>query len=333
MKSKWLAATGALILVTALGVTLAVWAGRSPVVSDCVGTVPTGSAFAAYRVKAGDGNCLQGYLWAPTAPPRGVLVVVHGLHDHARRYESLARDANALGLAVIAQDLRGHAGSGGAPQRLDSPQQVLADLELARAEAQRRFPGVPMFLYGHSLGGMVAAQAAARSGTASWNGLIVSSAALVRPAGVTAGKQKLVAVLSAIAPNLGLEAVDEALLVREPAARAALAADALIHRAKLPARTVDTLLTGASDLQTRMPTLTVPVLALHGQQDKVTDPSGPASLRALAGAAVKTVKLYPLALHDLLHEPENEDVRQTIMAFLRQRMDQPDARPPSESRP
>lgn len=315
---KSLLLLGLLLVLGGLAAGLAFWRGASPVVSACAGSVPQG-AFVAYRAQAADGNCLQGYVWAPPAEVRGVLVVVHGLHDHARRYERLAQALNGSGVAVIAQDHRGHGGSGGAPQRLDSVAQLLGDVDLARAEAQTRFPGVPQLLYGHSMGGMVAAQHAARQPKA-WSGVVLSSAALVLPPGVTPGKARVVSLLSALAPQLGLEAVDEALLVREPAQRQAMAADTVLIRDPLPARTVSTLLSGVIDLQGRWPALQAPLLLMHGAQDQVTDPAGSRLALDQAASTQKQRIVFEQARHDLLHEPESAQVIQNIDAFVASRL-------------
>lgn len=297
---------------------VAVQRGHAPVTGACPGAMPTGS-FTAYRISAADGNCLQGYHWAPPSAPRAVLVVVHGLGDHARRYERLAQELNAAGVAVVAQDHRGHAGSGGARQRLDSIDQLLADVDLALREATRRHPGVPVFLHGHSLGGLVVAQYAARQGQG-LAGVVVSSAALKRPAAASDTQVRVVSALSAVAPNLGLEALDPAKVVREPAARTAVGDDPQIARDKLPARTVATLLGGVDDLQARLPAVTRPLLILHGQADTITDPAGSQRLLERSGSADKALKQYEQALHDLLHEPEAAAVRREIVAFVTARV-------------
>jgi acylglycerol lipase len=309
-----LATLAGVIATAAVVATVAVQRGRAPVTGACAGALPTGS-FTAYRIAAADGNCLQGYHWAPPAATRAVLVVVHGLGDHARRYEELARERNAAGVATLAQDHRGHAGSGGARQRLDSIEQLLGDVDLALNEAARRHPVVPVFLHGHSLGCMVVAHHAARRGQG-LAGVVVSSAALKRPVTASDAQVRVVSLLSAVAPNLGLEALDPAKVVREPAARAALVDDPGIERSKLPARTVATLFAGVDDLQPRLRAISRPLLILHGQADTITDPVGSQWLLERSASTDKALKRYDPALHDLLHEPEAASVRREIVAFV-----------------
>jgi acylglycerol lipase len=313
---KSLIALGSLAAVLAVAAAAAVQAGARPKAGDCDGPLPTG-AFTAYRVQAADGNCLQGYAWAPAdaAAPRAVLVVVHGLGDHARRYATLAQTLNAEGVAVLAQDHRGHAGSGGARQRIDSIGQVAGDVELALAEAARRWPGVPLFLHGHSMGGLAVAHVAAQTAQP-LAGVVVSSAALQRPASAGAVQVAVVRTLSALAPELPLEALDPAKVVRQPAAQAALAADPLLAHQKLPARTVAALLGGIDTVQPLMSQVKQPLLVLHGSADSITEPEGNHTLAARAASSEKSLHLYDGALHDLLHEPEAAAVTQQILGFV-----------------
>lgn len=311
-----LASLTAVLAVTAVG---AVQIGARPAVGKCIDPLPTG-AFQAYRIEGADGNCLQGYTWTPaSATPRAVLVVVHGLGDHARRYGALAQSLNAQDVAVLAQDHRGHAGSGGARQRIDSVEQAAADVQLALGEAARRWPGVTQVLHGHSFGGLVVTHIAATTAQP-LGGVIVSSAALQRPAGVSDGQLAVVRALSALAPSLGLDPLDPANVVREPAAQAALAADPLISREKLPARTIAALLTGVDALQPKLEAVRQPLLVLHGGADTVTPPAGSRALYERAASAEKTLRLYDSARHDLLHEPEAGVVTQEITDFVTRRV-------------
>ena len=150
--SRWVKGFGWWLAALAGAAALAAFAGARPSVGDCSG-VATAPGTSSYRVRAADGNCLQGYLWSPAAAPaQAVAVLVHGIHDHPGRYDGLARALNAQGVAVLAQDHRGHGASGGARQRVDSVAQLAADVGLALAEASRRHPGLSLFLYGRHPG-------------------------------------------------------------------------------------------------------------------------------------------------------------------------------------
>lgn len=126
----------------------------------------------------------------------------------------------------------------------------------------------------------------------------------------------MVGTLGLLAPGLPLEAVDPAQVVREPAAREALANDPVIQREKVPARTIATILGGVVELQPLMPGIKAPLLILHGGADKVTDPAGSRALAQRAGSSDKKLVVYDAALHSLLHEPEGTAAQREIVAFV-----------------
>ncbi len=321
-------ALAALALIVGSGVAAA-WLGSRPSIGGCSAQVPAaseggGSRFTPYRVTAADGNCLQAYEWKPISRPvRGAIVIVHGIHDHARRYEDLARALSERGVAVYAQDHRGHGPSGGARQRVDSVKQLTGDIDLALREAAKRHPGVPLFLHGHSMGGLVAATYVVRHAHRKeprLSGVILSSAALKLPASVSATARRIVGTISTLAPELAIQVVDEAEIVRDATARQALANDPVISREKLPARTVATILRGITGIEKRMEEIAIPVLILHGTADKVTEPDGSREMARRARSPDKTLKLYEGAYHDLLHEPERTAVVVDIVAFIENKL-------------
>lgn len=319
--SKIKKGVGVVVLTVAAAAALAAAIGSRASIGDCQ-DVATVAGVPTYRVKAADGNCLQGYAWVPSgAAVRAVAVLVHGIHDHPGRYADLARALNGNGVAVYAQDHRGHGASGGARQRVDSVAQLAGDVGLAVAEARRRHPDVPVFLYGHSMGGLVVAHMVAPRADGSavqpkLAGAVLSSAALVLPASASGGARAVVGTLSRLAPGLPLEAVDPSLIVREPAARATLASDPAIQRDKVPARTIATILGGIVDLQPLMSGIQVPLLILHGGADQVTEPAGSRALAERASSSDKKLVVYDAALHSLLHEPEGPAAQREIVAFV-----------------
>lgn len=290
---------------------LAVHRDRGSAPADCrPGASPSGAQ--TLQLRSADGLCLQAYAWTPATPPRAALLLVHGLHDHAQRHAALAAALQADGVAVLAMDLRGHGRSGGRAQRVDSLAQALDDIGRATALLRERHPGVPLLLHGHSFGGALAAHTALQS-PATWSGVVLSSAALQRPAGVSDGAAALVGRLGSWAPALGLEALRVERMVREPDAQAALRDDPLLQAGKLPARTVATLLQTVAALDGVR--LAVPQLLLHGEADTLTDAAG--SQAWAARQAKAELLLLPEARHDLQNEPEGAAVRARIVGFVR----------------
>src|SRR5689334_14347215 len=109
----------------------------------------------------GGEQCLFDQSWTPrTAPLRGVFVLVHGLRDHSTRYDAFARALAARGYVVYAEDLRGHGRSGGDRQFIDSLEIYVDDVLAEIARARHEHPGLPVFVFGHSMGGAVVARLA-----------------------------------------------------------------------------------------------------------------------------------------------------------------------------
>lgn len=322
--SKWIRGLVIGVAALAAAAALAAFTGARPSVGDCAGNA-TAAGAATWRVKAADGNCLQGYEWKPAGVPvRAAVVLVHGIHDHPGRYATLAQALVPKGGAVYAQDHRGHGASGGARQRVDSISQLVGDAELTIAEAAKRNPGVPLFVYGHSMGGLVAAHIAVKDAAQPrLAGVVLSSAALALPPSASGGARAVVGTLSRLVPDLPLEAVDDLQIVRDSAARSELARDPAIQRDKVPARTIAAILDGVIDLQPLMPTIATPLLILHGGADRVTLPEGSRMLAQRAGGTDKKLVVFDSALHSLLHEPEGPAVLGEIVAFIESRTGRP----------
>ncbi|WP_250634445.1 alpha/beta hydrolase [Pinirhizobacter soli] len=286
--------------------------------SACLDVKPgaTSSSYQTQTMQASDGVCLRSFAWQPAQiPARGVVVVVHGIRDYALRYEGFAQQLSQQGFAVFAQDLRGHGYSGGQRQRFDSMTEMVADVDLVVREAQERYPGVPLFVYGHSLGGLITTEYALVHGD-KLSGVILSGAALKRPLSVTGFKVGLARIVAAIAPGAHVVAVDDHEFSRDKAVMATLESDTLISHQKLPAISAVAGINGMQDAQKKMGQLTMPLLILYGTADKVNPVEGSRSLYSGAGSHDKTLKPYEGLYHDLLHEPEHDRVAADVVAWL-----------------
>jgi alpha-beta hydrolase superfamily lysophospholipase len=263
----------------------------------------------AYRAQSKDELCLQAYEWkaAPPAPVKANVVVVHGLRDHAARYGALAAALTAQGYAVYGQDHRGHGASAGARQRFDSIDDLVADVALVVAEAQKRNPGVPTFLYGHSLGGLVTAHYVLLHPT-SVKGVILSGAALKLLPSVSGFQRGAARFFGAVAPGLPAQELDDTVFVHDAKAKAEMASDDRIDHSNLPARSASATLSGLEVIGAQMEQVKVPLLILHGEADVTTNIEGSQELHRRAGSTDKTLKLYPGVAHDLLHETQGPSI-------------------------
>ncbi len=290
----------------------------------CIGAMPDVAVAnevtrTPYRPEAPSAQCLQAYEWKAVAPARGVVVIVHGLRDHSVRYDALAAALVKQGLTVYAQDLRGHGRSGGDRQRMDSMDELVADIHLEVTEAKKRNPGLPVFVFGHSLGGLISTTYAVKHGE-ELTGLVLSGPALKLLPGVSGGDKAGARLFSALIPGLKVQALDDTEFVREAAAKKELAEDPLVDHANLPARSAAMALDAIDFIQAHLADVKVPFLVMHGTVDKATNLEGSVELSEKAASTDKTLKKWEGAYHDLLHEPEGQQVIELVTSWVAARL-------------
>lgn len=255
--------------------------------------------------------------WQPGDAPRAVVVICHGFNAHGGQYLWAAERFVASGYAVFAADLRGRGRSEGERFYVDDIADYVADLAGMIAIAKARYPGLKVFLLGHSAGG-VASASYALDHQAEIDGFICEDFAFQVPAPSFA----LAAIkgLSHIAPRLGVLKLKNEDFSRDPAAVAALNADPLIEDETQPAATVAALVRADERLRAEFPTITLPLLILHGTGDKATVCEGSVFFHETAGSADKTLKLYQGHYHDLLNDYGKEEVLGDIESWLAARL-------------
>lgn len=262
-----------------------------------------------------DGTRLKGRLWSPEGTTRRLLVLVHGLKDHGGRYGELAGVLTSRGIAVAAFDLRGHGRSAGERAFVSRFSVYGSDLQQEWEELIRRHPGVPVSLFGHSLGGAVAARYALdHEGRV--NSLVLSAPALAAPKSTSKGTVAVVLFVSAVFPHARVFKPDIPGFSRVPAVLEAMAHDPLIDPKPVAARTVAELLRAMPTIHADAGRLTAPLLVLHGSSDRVADPRGSEAFVAEVHSSSRRLRWIPGAYHDLLHEPEAPLLRAEIADWL-----------------
>jgi lysophospholipase len=251
--------------------------------------------------------------WTPEATARAVVVLVHGAGEHGGRYEHVAARLVDEDYAVYAADHRGHGRSDGPRALVDRLKNAVSDLDRLVVIAASEHPGVPVFMLGHSMGGTIAVVYALDHQNR-LAGMILSGplAAIDAPAPVRAAGR----VLSMLAPRLPMIGVDPSLVSRDPEVVAAYRSDPLVHHGKLPARTVAELAAAIDRFPDRAPEITLPTLILYGSADGLCPPRGSDLLSERIGTPDKTVKRYDGLYHEILNEPEREQVLDDICAWL-----------------
>ena len=264
---------------------------------------------------ADDGLRLHLQAWLPDAEPTTVLAVVHGYGEHGGRYGYLGDDMAARGHAVYVFDLRGHGHSAGRRGHILRFADYLADTRVYLDAVVEAHPGAPLYLLGHSLGGLIAA-AYAETQPAGLGGLILSSPFLRLGTPPPASKVYGAKVLSLVAPafNIGntLQAAD---LSHEQDVVEAYVTDPLVHHVAT-SRWAAEVLAAQGAVRAGAPRISLPLLLLFSDADAVTDPQASRDLFAAAGSVDKTERCYAGYCHELFNETGRAAVFADLAAWL-----------------
>jgi len=264
------------------------------------------------------GHRVSGYHWA-TPRPRGRVLLQHGYGEYAERfvirYDEFVPAMLARGLDVYAFDMPGHGRSPGRRGSLDVRDAAALHLLAKNALAADG----PVLLYGHSLGGLVAAHTAAADpdGVA---GAVISSAAL--PTHTGWGLRAVTGMLSTVAPHapVPLRATPVSALARPAENAEIIAADGVMYPGRLTNRTAHTALQVAADLWRLAPRwTTVPTLILHGSADRSTDPQGSVRLARAVPVDDLTLDIVDGGYHELLNDTCRREIRDRVLAWLDER--------------
>lgn len=255
--------------------------------------------------------------WVPADEPAGIVVISHGFAEHSGRYAHVAERLATEGYACYAVDHRGHGQSEGRRGNLNRMSEVCADLGQVIALAGERHDGLPVVLLGHSLGGLIALDYVTSSDQAALCGLILSGAVMVPSVGSQV--ERLAAkVLSSIAPNLGLvPPLDSSTISRDPDVVAAYDADPLNYRGKIGARVGAEALAAIDRVTGRLSTISLPVLVLHGTEDRLSAPSGSQLVADRVASQDVTLTLHDGLYHEIFNEPEQQAVLDEVVGWLK----------------
>ena len=268
---------------------------------------------------AGAGAALAWTAWLPDAAPRGVIVLAHGYAEHAGRYQAFAADLVARGLAVYAIDHWGHGRSDGAYGFVPRFSAFTDGMALLLAEVEARHPGTPRFLVGHSMGGLIAA-AHLLDHQGRYAGAALSGPAIV-PVDEPSQLRILVSrLLSRLAPKLGVLALDASAISRDAAVVAAYRADPMVHTGKMSARLAAELFDAMAAVRAAASRISLPILLMHGADDRLAAPAGSRLLFDTVSSADKQLKLYPGLYHEIFNEPERDVVIADLAGWIDARL-------------
>jgi len=266
-----------------------------------------------------DGLGLFERRWRPEGEPRAVVLVVHGFVEHGGRYASAAERLTRHGYAVSAMDLRGHGKSDGPRCFILSFDEYVNDLDAYFNHVVQREEGRPAFVLGHSLGGLIALLWSIRR-QAKPRGLILSGPALQVGQQVFPWLRHLAGLGSILFPRLRLVRMGGRKISRDPAIVAQFRDDPLVFHGRFPVRSGAEILRAGRLAQARFEQVRTPLLILHGAADRVAAVEASLDLFERAGTTDKTLRLYPELYHEVLNEPEKEQVLTDLIQWLDERV-------------
>lgn len=255
--------------------------------------------------------------WEPDGDLKAVVCLIHGLGEHSGRYAHVGEALNQAGYSLFAFDLRGHGRSGGPRGHVPSLEVVLQDIRQFVDFHRQVNPGLPLFLYGHSLGGLLALTYALQFGQG-LQGVIASAPALSTALQEQGLKIALVNLLGPLIPALTIPAgLEVRAISRDPEVVKDYLADPLNHdRSSLGLGKAALDAIGFCSAHARE--FTPPLLVMHGRADRLTYPGGSEDFAKLASETNGdvTLKVWDGLYHELHNEPEKEDVFRTTIGWL-----------------
>lgn len=255
--------------------------------------------------------------WEPDTDPKALIALVHGLGEHSGRYAHVGKAMADAGYAMAGFDLRGHGKSGGARGHFPSLNTVMQDIKEFLGFLAQRYPELPQFLYGHSLGGLLVLSFALKN-KAGLQGVIATGSGLRSPIHDQKLKVAMAKLLGSLAPSVQLSSdLEVTALSRDQNVVKAYINDPLVHdrmslgfgKAGLDA--TDQVFNQAAEFP-------VPLLIMHSKIDKITYSSGSEDFARLVGEAGKdvTLKLWEGLYHELHNEPEKAEVFKFMTGWL-----------------
>ena len=252
--------------------------------------------------------------WDPTNNrPKALLSLIHGLGEHTGRYLHVGKSMTDAGYALVGFDLRGHGKSGGARGHFPSLSAIMQDMRQFSKFLVQRYPDIPHFLYGHSLGGLLSL-AYALQYPAGLNGVIVTGAALRSSLQEQKNKIAMVNLLGSLLPNITVPSgLDATTISRDTDVVKKYTNDPLVHD-KTSLGLGKTALKAIEQCFAHAKEFTPPLLIMHGADDKLTYPSGSEDFAKLSAETNKDVTLK--SWDGLYHEIHNESQRAEVFKVM-----------------
>lgn len=257
--------------------------------------------------------------WLPDDRPKGVIFLVHGLGEHSGRYMTVVNRVVPLGWAVYALDHIGHGRSEGMREYVKSFSDLTGNMHRFLDMVEAWMPDLPLFLLGQSMGGLISA-AFLLERQEDFSGAVLSAPAMKPPASVSPFLLRVGRIVSALLPAIRVTGLDIEGLSRDPEIVEAYKKDPHVYTGKVTARLGAEMLDTMGYVLGNASKITLPLLILQGNADRVVNADGAPLLYEEARAADKTLKLYGGHYHELFNDLDFERVLNDLSAWLEARL-------------
>jgi alpha-beta hydrolase superfamily lysophospholipase len=266
-----------------------------------------------FNIKLKNGQILKGIIQSPGEHARAVIIFVHGLGEHIQRYSYWIELFNKEGISFAGVDLPGHGRSDGMRGYIKNYALLVNMLDILIDTSRKTFPGVPLFIYGHSLGGGIALDYLLRNNPRV-KGAIITSPWLrlsFQPAGI---KILMASLMKYIFPCLlQPSGLNVSHLSHDVDVVEKYEADPLVHN-KISVSLFYSAMNAANYSLTNAAELKVPTLLMHGSEDLITSPEGS---REFAEKSEKAeLKIWDGGFHELHNELFKDEVFKYIINWI-----------------
>lgn len=253
--------------------------------------------------------------WLPEGEPRAILLIVHGLAEHSGRYANVVNRFVPLGYAVYGVDHVGHGKSSGTRVFVERFEDYTDTLKTYFKLIRDRQPAKPVFLLGHSLGGLIGV-VYLLDHQAEVTGAVLSGPAVKIKDDVSRSFILLGKMISVLMPKAGVMGLDAEGVSRDPAVVQAYVNDPLVYRGKVTARLSAELVKAIRRVHAEASSIRLPILILQGSADRLVDPKGAQMLYDAVSSVDKAIKTYDGLYHEVYNEPERDQVLGDVEAWL-----------------
>lgn len=255
------------------------------------------------------------YRYWPATNTKAVVILIHGLGEHCQRYEHLAAHLKQSGYALSSMDLPGHGNSEGVRGHVDSFKVFEQAVLKLYSRTQSRHPDTPIFLLGHSMGGLIATQLLLNH-QRKFQAAMLSGAAIQSPQEPPSWQVGIIKLVAKFFPKAKMLALDASAVSRDPAVVEKYMDDPMVSKEKLSAQFLVSMTATMEQCKDNAASITLPLKIMHGSADVMTAPSGSQFLYDSVASSDKQMTLYDGLFHEIFNEPEGETIFTEMVSWM-----------------